>query len=64
MVLPRGTLALLRVEAKKGGSEVPELRSIEADRRNVSVEYHTETHKVCRRGFSVKYFSGSRDSLF
>ena len=41
------------VEVKKGGSEVPELRSIEADRRNVSVEYHTETHKVCRRGFSA-----------
>lgn len=34
MVLPRGTLALLRVEVKKGGSEVPELRSIEADLRN------------------------------
>ena len=34
MVLPRGTLALLRVEAKKGGSEVPEIRNIEADRRH------------------------------
>lgn len=55
MVLPRGTLALLRVEAKKGGSEVPEIRNIEADRRNVSVEYHTETHKVCRRGFSAQH---------
>ncbi len=27
-------LALLRVEVKKGGSEVPEMRNIEADRRH------------------------------
>ena len=28
---PAGNLALLRVEVKKGDSEVPELRSIDAD---------------------------------
>lgn len=47
MVLPRGTLALLRVEAKKGGSEVPEIRNIEADRRH---EYKESLQSHAKQG--------------
>lgn len=42
-----GNLALLRVEVKKGGSEVPEIRNIEADRRH---EYKESLQSHAKQG--------------